>query len=110
MVKQLTPSEAKRLVKSLDTMVSFIKKHVPADVIAAKQVGKRGWEITNEALRLKPTTDKNLNHIAIALAWAYDFLGKNYNGHAPELADAIMLMAEIGLLKSEHVPDHPTVQ
>jgi hypothetical protein len=106
----VTPSEAKRLVKSLDAMVSFIRKHVPADVIAAQQKGKRGWERVNAALSLKPTTDKNVSAIAIALAWGYDFLGKNYNGPAPELDDAIMLMAEIGLLKAKPVPEHPTRQ
>ena len=107
--RQLTPSEVKRLVKGLKATLAFIRENIAPDVIATRQT--HGWQKANAALSLKPNTSKNLSEIGLALLWAWDFLRKNYEGEGPpELADAIMLLGEIGLLQVEEYPYHPTRQ
>jgi hypothetical protein len=107
--KQLTPSEVQRLVDGLRVAVNFIRANIPADIIATKQT--HGWERANAALKLKPNTSKNVTEIASTLLWAMTFVVDNYRGSCgPEMADASILLKELGLLVSRKIPDHPTRQ
>lgn len=110
-IKQLSPSEVRRLVDGLRVAVKFIRTNIPADIIATRQT--HGWERANAALKLKPNTDKNLTHIGEALIWAFYFITENYQGDAKEITDATLLLAELGFLNVERTlvqPDHPTRQ
>jgi hypothetical protein len=107
-VRRLTPSEAGRLTEALRTLIDFIAANVPADAIAARQ--KHGWARAQAALKLRPSTARNVNAITLAACWAWGFIAKNHQGGAPALAPAALLLAEIGLLDTEELPTHPTRQ
>ena len=99
MVKQLSHSEAERLVDGLRVTVDFIRTNIPPNMIAARQT--RGWERANAALSLKPNTDKNASTICAALVWAFSFVCENYKGRANELTDTIRLLSELGFINSK---------
>jgi hypothetical protein len=101
---QLSDEDVQRLVDGLRATLSFIENNIPPDVIAAKQT--YGLEKTRAALRLKPTTAKNLSQMSIALFWAVGFVQDNYQGNADEIADAVLLLAETGWLDFEPVAIH----
>jgi hypothetical protein len=93
---QITDDQVRRLEALMPVVLAFIEAHIPEDVRRTKTT--HAFENYRRAMREPLDTDDGLSMRGTALAWAVDFLMENYSGPADEIADAIALLGELGLM------------
>jgi hypothetical protein len=98
----MTEDQVRRLEAVMPAVLAFIEANIPEDVRRAKTT--HAFENYHAAMREPLDTDEGLSARCTALAWAVRFLMKNHTGPATEIADALLLLGELGLLDVAPVP------
>jgi hypothetical protein len=101
--KRMTHGQVRRLEAIMPAALAFIEAHIPEDVRRAKTT--HAFDRYRAAMRKPLDTDEGLTERGLALQWAVWFIMENYSGPGNEIADALVLLGELGLMDA--VPEAP---
>lgn len=103
----LEPGQPKQLRENLRLMLTFIDANLSEQ---AKAHPGAGLKRARKALRLKLDNSDDLTEIGFGLLFAVDFAMQRYQGPCNVIADAFVVLGEIGLMerhREEITPGHP---
>jgi hypothetical protein len=95
----ITPAQAERVMTNLRLLLTFIDTNIPAEITEPNREGRMG--MARSALHEKPT---DYGWAAFMLLTLMDFVEVNYRGDADVLYDAVLVLAELGLMELKLEP------
>jgi hypothetical protein len=96
--KKMTPEQVRRLEAIMPAVLTFIEANISEEVRRAKTTHAFGRY--RKAMTMPLDTGEGLTERGLALLWAVEFLMENYTGSAIEIADAFLLLDELGLIEA----------